>query len=217
MQKTLVSFSFLIMLLISVSNASAGTRWELAKSENGTKVYVRDVLGQTIKSFKGVTIIESNLSTLVAILKDTKAYTRLLHDCKSASLLKEVGLNESYTYIVTNMPWPVKDRDMVVHSLLSQNKETKLVEIKMSATPQLVATKQSKVRIKKMTGRWLLKPLSKDRTQVTYEMNVDPAGSLPKWLVNSISVDIPFYTLDNFRKLSTKPQYKTSKVPNIIN
>lgn len=210
-------FKSLCLFFILSSAAYATNHWQLSKKESGIQVYVLDSTTSAVDSFKGVVTIPASLSALVELLDDTKIYTRLLHDCKSAQVVKVVGTNQAYKYIVTNMPWPVKDRDMIVHSVLTQNLKTKQVVINMKAAPKLVALKANRVRIQNMTGRWILTPVGKGMTKVVYEMNVDPAGSLPKWLVNTLSVDIPYFTLNNLRELVQKTEYQSAKLSNIIN
>ncbi len=203
-----------ITLFFSVS-VYANNPWVLKKEANGIQVFVRDTPGSAFKAFKGVTNIPARLTALVAVIEDTKAYPQLLHQCKSARDIKEVGNTQSYKYIVTDMPWPVKDRDVIVYSVMQQNKQSKQVEIKMKASPNTLPLKAGRVRISKMVGRWHLIPENKG-TKVIYEMSVDPAGNLPKFLVNALSTDMPFNTLNNLRNLVKRPVYKTSKHAFII-
>jgi ribosome-associated toxin RatA of RatAB toxin-antitoxin module len=193
-----------------VPSLYADNTWKLSKQKKGIQVYLRDTPGSALKSFKGVIHIPAKLVALVSVIEDTKAYPQLLHHCKTAHDIKSTGKNDAYKYIVTGMPWPVKDRDAIVYSVMQQNKQTKQVEIKMSASPNTLPLKAGKVRISKMVGRWVLSP-EKEGTKVTYEMSVDPAGKLPKFLVNALSTDMPFNTLNNLRNLVKKPVYKLAK------
>lgn len=51
---------------------------------------------------------------------------------------------------------------------------------------------------------------------VAYEMSIDTGGNIPKWVVNSMAVDLPFYTLQNLRKLSGEDKYRIAKINGII-
>lgn len=208
--------NLIVISIFAFPTANAKSSWKLNKKEDGIQVYVQDAQGSQTQSFKGIVTIPGRLSALVAILGDIQTYPQLLFKCKSASLLEEVSNTESYNYIVTKMPWPVENRDTVVHSVLQQNKQTKQVEIKLNAAPKKIANKSGLVRINKMTGRWLFTPTGKGNVVVEYELNVDPGGNLPKWLVNSMSVDIPFHTLKNLRELAKKPVYQNAILSFII-
>jgi len=209
--------TILLSIIVFSVSAFAGNPWVLKKEANGIQVYVRDTPGSALKSFKGEVRVAATLTALVALIDDTKVYPQFFYQCESAKMIKEVGNNQSYKYIVTGMPWPVKNRDVVVHSVISQNKQTKQVEIKMKAAPTLMPLQKGRVRIKRMSGRWLLIPEKNGMTKVVYEMTVDPAGSLPKWLVNTMSTDMPFNTLKNLSALIKRPVYQSAKHSFIVN
>jgi len=216
MKNTSLKVSIFVLLVSFAQLLNAEASWQLDKDENGIKVYVRDSAGSAVQSFKGVVNIPARIPSIVTALEDTKSYPLFLHNCKTASDLKTVSDSESFKYIVTNMPWPVKDRDMIVHSLMSQDRNTKKVSIKMNADVKLLAQKPGLVRISQMKGSWSLVPAAKGTVKVTYEMNVDPGGNLPKWLVNSLAVDIPFHTLRKLREQLKKPVYENAKHAVII-
>ncbi len=214
-----------IIILFTVffsSTLEAEGSWQLNKESEGIQVYVRDNPNSPLKVFRGITTIPTTLSTLVEVLDDVKAMPKLLHDCQSASTISEDGNKSSTLYIVTKMPWPVKNRDSVVYSVMTQDKKTKKVLIKMQAKPKAVPLKRGRVRVQTMSGYWEFMPViiaGKDsgKVKVTYELSLDPGGNLPKWLVNTLAVDFPFNTLNNLRELVQQPAYRNAKRPHIIN
>ena len=159
--------------------------------------------------------MQARLSSLVALIEDTPSFPRWLHSCKSAHILERSKLNESYDYVVTDMPWPVADRDAIVHSQLTQNKSSKEVLIKLSASQKHMPPQQGLVRIKNMTGKWQLTPVEMNRVKVVYEMSVDPGGKIPKWIVNAMVVDIPFYTLQKLRAVVKEAKYVNASLKNV--
>ena len=217
---------FRILILSTLffpSSLKAENIWQLAKQEEGIQVYVRDNPKSSLKVFRGIVILPSTkLSSLVAVLDDVNIMPQLLHNCKSAEILKKEDKLSTTLYIVSKMPWPVKNRDSVVHSVMTQDKNTKRVLIKMRSNPKAVPLKRGMVRVAAMSGYWELMPVMIDgkeskKIKVTYELSVDPGGSLPKWLVNTLAVDFPFNTLKNLRQLAKKPVYRNAEHPNIIN
>ncbi len=191
--------------------------------EEGISIFLKKTKDFPVKSFKGTMKTKSRLSSIVALLDDTDVYPRFLHNCKSATNVKQLSSNETYKYIVTSMPWPVVNRDMVAHSVLTQNSQNKQIEIKLNAISGLVPLKNNMVRIKTMRGRWLITPLLNSvgddtgEKLVEYEMNLDPAGKIPKWLVNTLVVEIPFNTLKNMRSLLRNEKYKKATLAHIVN
>jgi len=189
----------------------AETPWKLSKQDNGIKVFVRSSPNSPIKSFKGEVTIKSRLIPLVAILEDAAALPRWMHQTKSALLLKEVNQSSSYVYVVSEMPWPVKDRDSITLANLTQNKQSKQIQITMKSVPNYIKNQAGRLRIKELKGKWILTPQGKGLTKVIYEMRVDPGGSLPKWLVNTLSIDMPFHTLNNLRREVKSNKYQQAK------
>ena len=198
------------------SLVEANTQWRLEKEDEGIQVYLRDTPGSALKSFKSTMTIKRRLSAVLAVIEDTASYPRWLHNCRSAKTLKQTSETQLVNYIVTDMPWPVADRDAVIAASRTQDKKNKRIEIKLHAEPKLVANVAGKVRIEEMRGRWLLTPVANDSVNVVYEMSIDPGGNIPKWVVNSMAVDLPFYTLNKLRQISKEDQYATAKIKGIV-
>jgi len=47
--------------------------------------------------------------------------------------------------------------------------------------------------------------------EVLYQVHSEPGGNLPSWLVNSIVVSQPFYTLVKMKKMITRPKYRNAE------
>lgn len=201
----------LFSILLCTTSLHADNSWQLVRDKAGIQIFTRNVPGSVLKSFKGVMSIPASLSATVATIDDTSVYSQLFLNAKSSRVLKKVSDLESYKYIVTKLPWPAKSRDSIVHSILKQDKKSKVVQISMRAAPKYIPIKPGLVRIAKMSGRWLLIP-QKGNVKVVYEMNIDPGGRLPAWLVNSMSVDMPFVTLSNLRNLVKRAKYQKVKL-----
>lgn len=205
--KSLIVFLF----IFSVFSTQAKNPWTLSKDDNGIQVFVRSLPHSPIKSFKGEVVISSRLTPLVALLEDSAALPRWMYKTQSAKTLKEVNQTTAYVYAVTDMPWPVLDRDSISLAKLTQNKQSKQVLITLESAPNYIKKNPKLLRIKKLQGQWIFQPLGKGMTKVIYEMHVDPGGNLPKWLVNALSVDMPFYTLNNLRREVKSNKYQQAK------
>ena len=203
---------FIVCFIFSVSEVTAKDNWELSKKEQGISIFVSKNTHSAMKSFRAEMIVNSRLSALVKVLDDSSIYPNLFHNCKSAKTLKVLSKVESYRYMITSMPWPVKNRDFIVHSKLQQNQSNKQVVISVNAKPDYLAQKAGMVRIRNMKARWTFTPMKAGQVRVVYEVNVDPAGNLPKWLVNVMAVDVPFYTLRNLRQLVKSSDYQSAKL-----
>ncbi len=204
---------FLILAFICsiMSTRSVNAQWELAKDKDGIKVFLRTIPGSKIKEFKGITKINSSLDSILAVLYDTEACPKWIHNCKDPLKLSEISFYEGYVYQVIDFPFPVKDRDLVLHSVMTQDANTKEVTIKLTAVADYVSETRN-VRIKKSDGFYLLKPLPDGYIEVTWQHHTEPAGNIPKWIVNSLLVDTPFKTLNNLREIVKKEKYQRARL-----
>jgi hypothetical protein len=183
--------------------------WELQKNSQNIMIYTRTVEGSAIKEFKGTTKIKSNLSAFLGLLSDSKACPKWIHQCKFSKVLKVISQNERLNYNITDLPFPVTDRDIVIHSKVSQDPKTKTVTVRLINKRNYKKPVSGLVRVEKLSGYWKFKPLGNGYVQVTYQVHSEPGGSLPNWLINSGAVDMPFETLKNLKRII--PSYQNSK------
>jgi len=204
---------FLLSIIYSIVFAfpKPVSAWELAKSGDGITVYTRSVKGSGFKEYKALTKIEASLSSLVAIVEDIEAYPSWIHTCKEGKLLKKINEKETYNYTINEAPWPVRDRDAVVHNKISQNTENRVVTIEIKGIPDYIPEKTGLQRVRKIDGFWRFTPLENGSVEVVYQVHSEPGGNLPSWLVNSIVVSQPYYTLVNMQKVLTQPKYRNAE------
>ena len=211
-----ISSALLLLLFISASNLYASNNWKLKKDESDIKVYSKSASGSSVQSFMGKITVKTRLSSLVSVISDSSSYPRWLYNTRSATTLADDNNGKVINYIVTNMPWPVADRDAVIFATITQNPKNKRVEINVNAKPKHIGKVKGKVRIGSLKGKWILTPINKNVVDVVYEMSINPGGKIPKWIVNEMSVDLPFHTLKNLRKISKEPGYANAKVNGIF-
>ncbi len=199
---------YLLLILVLVTPLQALEKWQLIKDQDAIQVYSTKIQGARIKSAKGEMTISASLDEILTILENIQLLPRWLYKCKSAKTIKQVDIVERYDYIYSDMPWPSWDRDVIVRSIFQQNPNTKVVTVSFDTNPSMVALKQRVVRVKQMTGRMVLIPQRVKMTKIIYEVNADPGGRIPKWLVNDMISDFPFYSLKNLRELVMKQKTK---------
>ncbi len=204
----LLLFLFSVLCLFAFIFPNMAHAWDLAKKQNGITVHTRSVKGSNFKEYKAVANIKASLSSMVAIVEDVTAYPSWIHTCKEGKLLKRINEKETYNYTVNDAPWPVSDRDAAVHNKISQNPEGGVVTIEIKGIPHYIPEKTGLQRVKKIDGFWRFTPLGNDTVEVVYQVHSEPGGNLPSWLVNSVVVDQPFYTLVNMKKVIDRPKYR---------
>ena len=202
----------LALMLVLALPASAGD-WKEATydEEHDIRVFTRSVKGSDMKAFKAITHVQSSLTAPVALLQDVDRSHEWVFNCKAMALIEELSDTEAVYYMVTEMPWPVKNRDSISQTVITQNPETKTVRVDIDARNDVFPENDDHVRIRKMTGYWQFVPQGDGVIEVTYEAHANPGGGLPSWLVNSFVVDAPINTLRGFRDLISEDVYQSAQ------
>ena len=204
--------SFLsVLLFLSVISgivSADDSEWKLSRDRRDIKIYTRRVEGIAFKQYKGVVTVNASLSSVIALFEDHGAAKDWIDTCERIELVEQIAPNESITYSYNNAPWPAKDRDAVVHSVIKQDPETLTVSIVQEAISGHVPLNRKAVRVEFIEGSWTLVPLEKNRTRITYQVLTDPGGGIPAWLVNAVAISQPFNTLEGFRDLVTSDKYR---------
>ncbi|MBN2173190.1 MAG: START domain-containing protein [Bacteroidales bacterium] len=207
--KRIYTLIFASYLLLSYSYAQEEI-WELKKEDEGIKVYLMDIEGSNTKAYKAEALVESKLSAIVAVLKDVQNHDRLFTDNIENELLETSDTFQVY-YAVTDIPWPLADRDGVYSYRFRQDYYSKDVKVIIQSEPGFVPEKKGLVRVEKAEGYWLLEPVDYNKVLVTFQMHAESGGNIPSWLVNMFLVDSPMKYIKNLRERVTLDRYKSQK------
>jgi hypothetical protein len=214
MKKLLFPVAVLLFAQFAGSASTSDRSWKFERKQDGVTVFLRSVPGTNYKEFRGIMYVgNARLSSMVAPFDDTSSYTRWMHNCTEARLLKKFNTRERYTYTVIHAPWPAVDRDTVVYSLLSQDPESGTVIISITGKADLIPRIKNRVRIPLMRALWTFRPVRRDLIMVTYQTITDPGGWLPLKLMNLSMVDLPLYTMIKFRNIIREKKYAKAVYP----
>ena len=114
-------------------------------------------------------------------------------------------------------PWPVDNRDVVVDVNTYQDEETKIVYQKVNGLPDYLPSQKDHVRIREFRATWTVKPLKNGLVEVEYELLVNPAGSIPAWVVNMAMTDGPYETSLKMKERLLNEKYQKATFPFITN
>ncbi|EXF43209.1 lipid-binding start domain-containing protein [Pseudomonas sp. BAY1663] len=185
------------MLCLASCWAQAADDWQLAKDENGIKVYLRAVPGSPYKAYRGVTVIDTDMQTLRRLMENAAEACAWIHECKEQKLLRHEE-RQAWTYTRFNTPWPVTPRDSVVH-ITEYEKRDGVIRRELEAVPDYLPEEDGYVRVTRVDGFWELVP-REGKVEVTYQVHTEPGGSVPSWLANKFVVEAPYNTLRALRE-----------------
>jgi len=175
--------------------------WQLKKSDPHIDVYSAKVPGSRHKAILSVTTIKASPMDIIQILRNPTSCTQWVYRCKSSYKHQTINAQEEYIYTSTKMPFPLKDRDILAHISWTIDPKTEVITATGVATSDIVKARKSYKRIVDANMIWEIIPLSDSETQIRNYGHIDPAGNIPAWLSNSMSVNIPFTTLSKLRHL----------------
>ncbi len=172
--------------------------WNLEKDKEGVKVYTRKSATSSLKDSKATVTIKTNVDAVLDLLRDFDNYPKWMYKCSEGRLLKGVSDREFYVYSVIDSPWPVSDRDLATHVTATQEADGTTI-LKMDGVASYTDKVKDRVRVPEFDGFWKVAPNGDGTVTVTYQFHSDPGGSIPDWMANSTSVDIPYHTLLNMK------------------
>ena len=193
-----ISISFIFFIgFFNVS--SAQTDWILAKEKNDIRIYTKEIEGSNFLAFRGVTELTASLAEVWGVLEDVNGYPNWMYNTVQAKVIEKNGQN-MVSYVITDAPWPVSDRDGYYKNVFTYNPGTS-GEITIKAAPDYGPTYESMVRIQMLDGLWQVTNLGNDKVKVIYQAHSEPGGNIPGWLASSSVISFPYYTIENLKKL----------------
>lgn len=205
LRRDLIMSLLFTLLTTSLMSAEASARgWKRILSKRGVVVSQRAEPKRELPSFKGVGIVEADMYLILAVLRDGKRRREWMSKSGLTRVLSRKSAFEAISYQQTLAPWPVSDREVVMHTQVYLRREP----LEMIATfddvkwskPIRGVDRDDYVLMPYLRGYWRLTPKGKGRTEVTYMVNTDPGGLLPNWVIRRVTRDIPYWTLIGLRK-----------------
>lgn len=208
MIKTFVTTLALAIPGVASANPTATAVWEkISETDDGIATYRKEIAGSSIVAFRGEGILEAPLTKVVAVLEDIEGEKEWMADLAESAMIERVSESERWEYNRTAAPWPISDRDFVIHVKGKFQKDPiptltfEMVSRENAKRPAIAGV----VRGDLLESKFEMKAITRDKTHFTCEILADPKGSLPKWIVNLFQKSWPRDTIEGLRKQLKKP------------
>ncbi len=192
-------FFIIILTFCKIVGIAAQDKCKLRKDEDGIKVYTCHVDSSKFKSILTEFDISCSQDVLISKVLDVPGYTRWQFNTVQAKVIKTISEKEKIYRTVIEAPWPVTDRDMVVHLRISKS-EVETV-ITTDSETGIIEEQPDLVRVPFSHAQWIVTSKNKDQLHVKYTMLIDPGGSVPVWLVNWTCAHAPLQSFQNLKKM----------------
>lgn len=172
--------------------------WKLSKEKDGIRIYQSAVKYSNYKSIKVECTLEGSYDKLMAVLNNVSGHKDWVYHSKISYMIKRINPDELYYYTEASLPWPMSNRDAVVHLKMDRDSLDRFLKITSISVPDYIAEKSGKVRVTKSTVIWNVTMPTTKTINIIYIFEAEPGGSLPAWVVNMFADKGPYET---FKKL----------------
>lgn len=190
----------LLFLLFTITFILNANEWINRLNKDGVEVQTKKTTLSKVDSFRAITIVNAPLQQVLNLIEDPKQSSLWIKYCKKEEILKVINPTTWIKRTLTNMPWPLTDRDSISKNVQTSSEDGKTVTIHFDSIADFYPVQEKLVRIELLNGYWKLETIDENKTKVTYEVLTDPKN-LPAWLVNTGVVDQPFETLSNLKNI----------------
>jgi hypothetical protein len=191
---------------VQAQDTAADAAWVQLGEEDGITVYRKKVPGDPVFAYKGVGTLDAPLGKIITISRDTPRHTEWVNRLEVAKVIRELTPYDRIIYMKVDSPWPVSDRDFVVESKFTVDRQKRTASFDMhSVTDPLAPPDDCCVRAEVHSNHVDLRDAGNGRTWISAEAHVDPRGSLPSWLVNFVQRTFPRKSVEGLLKQATKP------------
>lgn len=187
------------VLFCPESFCQADNEWKLKKDKDEISVYTRQAEDSDIIEIKVISNVKATVDQVSAMLADVETYKKWMPNVKSTKILEEVSNEEKYYYIELNAPWPISNRDNIIHYHHTADEKSGTVKIFVNGVPDYLPETPGIVRIVRSNGIWQLTPNANGETEILSTYLSDPSGSLPFWVIKMFVVGSIYDTFVNLK------------------
>lgn len=191
---------FICLFLYAPFCSMAQTKWKLSKDKDGIHVYTGTSENTKYKSIRVKCEFAGSISRLRTILRDVPHHSDWVYKAKNVSLVKQPTPDEIIYYMETEVPWPVSNRDGVYHITMQADSLHHSFSAVVVSDAGYVPEKSGKVRVSSSKAVWTVTEAG-GKIKIDYTLEVDPAGSVPAWVVNMFVDKGPYETFRNLEKM----------------
>lgn len=184
--------------------------WVYKNNKDDVEVWYRKT--SDVHEVKAIAEIDCKLSGIILLFSEVEKYAVWGYKVKEANLVRRFSETEMIYHTMLDFPWPMNDRDIVMHTVLWQNPETRVITATSVAEPEHVSENEDIVRIKNARTQWTLTPVGAGKMKVEYYIYSNPGGKIPDWLVN-LAIDVgPRETIKSIKRILKMDTYQKAKL-----
>lgn len=214
----LFKLSKLIFLIAAISIAvawAADDCWKKSGESDGIVGYTRPTARSGVDEIKAVGIVDAPIAVVEAVIRDISIMPQYIFLCKESFVINTPEMitegDVIYFYSLTDMPFPLSNRDIIAKALWSMDKSTGAVYCHSEGVKTAYKQNKNVIRMPMSITDCKLVPRGADKTEVTYQVLADPGGKLPHFLISMLSQNYGIKTIAGLRQMVKKDKFKNVK------
>ena len=214
MKKTVIwAFALGLMWSPALLSAAQPQPGRLSIDKHNIKVWTYQTPQNPAASYKAETTFNVPLERAVALILDVEhAHQWVPYMGKIKILSRDEQAGEYILYVVMDLPFPLKDRDMIIKSKVSKDSKG-VVSIRNRGLDDDRLSQPDYVRLKDYQGDWTFQSLGTNKVKVTTMGYVNPEGSLPISFMNMFVEQQPYQMLKKMKIELERPLSINTKLP----
>ena len=209
----------IVAALLSITSLTATAATDAAKlslNRNNIKVWTYQTENNPVFQYKAETTFDVPLERAVAVVLDVERTPQWVPYVAKAQLLSRDEKKGEFTlYMLLDLPFPLKDRDLVIKGKMNKNADGS-ISIKNNAIKNSYPERPDVIRLNQYTGDWTFQRLANNKVKVMTTGYADPAGSIPLSFVNMFVQQQPYQMLMKMKKEIYNPLYAQPHLPDLL-
>jgi hypothetical protein len=173
--------------------------WELTRQDPDLALYERQAPGSEVVAFKFDGVLDAPMDRVAGVILDYKSAPEWVDHLEEERILRQVNPTEFVEYMHVGTPFVVKDRDFVLRMRAQFDHAERAFTLVSESIEDDSAPESGYVRGKVIGSSFKLVAIDSEHTRLSGEIQADPMGSVPKWIVNLFQRKWPRATFDGIQ------------------
>jgi hypothetical protein len=199
MKKTRMAIITALVLIFS-SQLFSEPEWQFYKEDEGIKSYTRKPADFPVEEAYGEGYVNASLEVVAESMTDLEKYFKYFKMVKKAYIAEVLPDGSKVVYTHIGMPWPVWDRDTVaLYRVVREKDKITIITTAYNPYPK-IPPKEKIIRMTEMKDVYTL-TRSGERTLLKIISRANPAGDIPKTIINNLVGSGPINTIKAIRNM----------------
>lgn len=186
--------------------------WKLQSTGDGISLYHSEVKRGGVVPVKFTMTIPGTIAEVSLVLEDIPRRREWVNNLDQSVLLERASDYDQIEYLRVDVPWPVSDRSAVIRALITVSDDLREATITAKSVEHPVPDSLPElVRAHVHESTFHMTQVG-DHVEVVSYVFIDPAGSIPTWIVNFFSRRVARATLVGLRRQVARKLYAAAQI-----